>query len=829
MNDQNRNDPIGPDINHIQEKWLPVWDELRPFASGNKDDNRPKKYVLDMFPYPSGDLHMGHAEAYALGDVIARYWVQKGYNVMHPIGWDAFGLPAENAAIKRNLDPRAWTYDNIEIHKASMRRYACSFDWDRIIRTCDPIYYRWNQWLFLEFYKKGLAYRKNSMVNWCPSCQTVLANEQVVGGACERCDSVVTKKALTQWFFKVTDYADRLLDDLDTLEGNWPSKVLSMQRNWIGRSYGAEVDFQIEGRTESVTVYTTRPDTLYGATFMVVAVDSDLAAELVAGSTPEIRMQFQAYLDEVKKSNDIERLATDREKTGLDTGRFAINPANGDRIPVWVSDYVLADYGTGAIMAVPAHDQRDLDFAKTLGLKVQAVIDTGEADPVDTGIATTGEGVLVNSDVLNGLTKKAAISQMIQILEKEGRGKAAKNFRLRDWLISRQRYWGTPIPIVHCDSCGEVPVPQDQLPIELPSAEGLDLAPKGTSPLGGAEDWVNVPCPSCQKPAKRDTDTMDTFVDSSWYFLRFLSPNSTTEAFSQEEAKLWAPVDQYVGGVTHAILHLLYARFFTKVLKDLGYVEFSEPFTRLLNQGMVLMNGSAMSKSRGNLVKLGDQLDEHGADAVRLTMAFAGPPEDDIDWADVSPSGSAKFLARCWRLANDVSSPVGSDIGSGNLDVRRATHAFLRDFSVNIESFKFNVGVAKLMELVNVLRKAIDGSVGGSDPAVREGAENVAKALSLFSPFMAEEMWAMLGHKPTVALAGLPEADPALLVQTSITAVAQVDGKLRDTFELSVDASEEDLKKAADSSSAVQKAIEGREIVKIIIRAPKLINIVTKG
>ena len=819
----------GPDIFAIQEKWLPVWDELRPFASGNPEDKRPKKYVLDMFPYPSGDLHMGHAEAYALGDVIARYWIQKGYNVMHPIGWDAFGLPAENAAIKRKLDPRGWTYDNIEIHKASMRRYACSFDWDRIIRTCDPIYYRWNQWFFLEFYKRGLAYRKNSMVNWCPSCQTVLANEQVVAGACERCDSVVTKKALTQWFFKVTEYADRLLDDLETLEGNWPAKVLTMQRNWIGRSYGAEVDFQVVGKTEPITVYTTRPDTIFGATFMVVAADSDLAAELVSGSSAEVRMAFQAYLDEVKKSNDIERLATDREKTGLDSGRVAINPANGEEIPIWISDYVLADYGTGAIMAVPAHDQRDLDFARALGLPVKVVIDTGEDDPVQTGIPLLGEGVAVNSGALNGLNKADAIAKMTSILEQEGRGKAAKNFRLRDWLISRQRYWGTPIPIIHCDSCGEVPVPEDQLPIELPSAEGLDLAPKGTSPLGGAADWVNVSCPNCGKDAKRDTDTMDTFVDSSWYFLRYLSPNSETEAFSVSEAKQWAPVDQYVGGVTHAILHLLYARFFTKVLKDMGYVDFDEPFTRLLNQGMVLMNGSAMSKSRGNLVALGDQLAEHGADAVRLTMAFAGPPEDDIDWADVSPSGSGKFLARCWRAANDVSSAVGVDFSSGDKELRKVTHAFLRDFAANIEGFKFNVGVAKLMELINALRKAIDGKVGPADPAVREAAEVAAIGLSLFSPFMAEEMWEMLGHKPGVALAGLPEADPALLVQDTITAIAQVDGKLKDTFELSVDATEDDLKAAADNSRTVQKALEGREVVKVIIRAPKLINIVTKG
>ena len=819
---------ISYDIQAIQEKWLPIWDELRPFASGNPEDSRPKKYVLDMFPYPSGDLHMGHAEAYALGDVISRYWVQKGFNVMHPIGWDSFGLPAENAAIKRGLDPKGWTYDNIAQQRSSMRRYACSFDWDRVLVTSDPIYYRWNQWLFLQFYKKGLAYRKNSNVNWCPSCQTVLANEQVVQGLCERCDSVVTKKALTQWYFKVTDYADRLLDDLDTLEGNWPSKVLQMQRNWIGRSQGADVEFLIEGRQEPVTVFTTRPDTLFGATFMVVAADSSLAAELAQKADSETKAAFDAYLEKVKQSNDIERLATDRPKTGVFLGAYAINPVNDERLPIWASDYVLADYGHGAIMAVPAHDQRDFDFAKAMNLPVRMVVDTGEGDPAVTGQPTTGDGVLTNSGELNGLHKGEAIARMIELLASRGKGKAAKNFRLRDWLISRQRYWGTPIPIIHCANCGEVPVPEDQLPIELPSAEGLDLAPKGKSPLGGATDWVNVPCPNCGAPAQRDSDTMDTFVDSSWYFLRYLSPNSTTEAFPVEAAKEWAPVDQYVGGVTHAILHLLYARFFTKVLHDLGFVDFEEPFTRLLNQGMVLMNGSAMSKSRGNLVKLSDQLDEHGVDAIRLTMAFAGPPEDDIDWADVSPAGSAKFLARAWRIAKDVTSAPGVNVVAGNAELRKATHTFLRDFAPSIESFKFNVGVAKIMELVNALRKAIDGSVGGADPAVREGAEVVAKALSLFAPYTAEEMWSMLGHEPGVALAGLQEADSSLLVESSTVAVIQVDGKLRDKLEVSLEISEDELRELALSSENTKRAIGDRQIANVIVRAPKLVNIATK-
>ncbi len=808
------------DVQAIQEKWLPIWDDLKPFDSGKPGDTRPKKYVLDMFPYPSGDLHMGHAEAYALGDVIARYWAQKGFNVMHPIGWDSFGLPAENAAIKRGLDPKGWTYDNIAQQRASMRRYACSFDWDRVLVTSDSIYYRWNQWLFLEFYKRRLAYRKNSAVNWCPSCQTVLANEQVVQGLCERCDSVVTKKALTQWYFKVTDYADRLLDDLDTLEGNWPSKVLNMQRNWIGRSFGAEVSFEIEGSSEQIEVYTTRPDTLFGATFMVVAVDSALATALVENADSAIKSEFDAYLEKTKKSNDIERLATDREKTGVFTGRYAINPVNGEKLPIWASDYVLADYGTGAIMAVPAHDDRDREFAVKFNLPIVSVV----ADSED----THGDGPRINSGEFNGLERDAAGDAIVAKLAEQAKGKKAKNFRLRDWLISRQRYWGTPIPIIHCDACGEVPVPTDQLPVELPSAEGLDLKPKGSSPLGAAEDWVNVPCPTCGKPAKRDSDTMDTFVDSSWYFLRYLSPKSETEAFPIEAAKQWAPVDQYVGGVTHAILHLLYARFFTKVLNDIGMIDFNEPFTRLLNQGMVQMNGSAMSKSRGNLVRLSDQLEDHGVDAIRLTMAFAGPPEDDIDWADVSPAGSAKFLARAWRAASDVTSAVGVDFATGNKELRKATHTFLRDFGPLIENFKFNVGVAKVMELVNALRKSIDGEVGGADPAVREAAEAVAIGLSLFAPYTSEDMWSILGHKPGVALAGLPDADESLLVENSIVAIVQVDGKLRDKFEVATNISADELKEKALNSDAIKRAIGEKEIATVIVREPKLVSIATK-
>jgi leucyl-tRNA synthetase len=812
------------DFAYVQEKWLPIWDKLEPFKSGRADDARPKKYVLDMFPYPSGDLHMGHAEAYALGDVIARYWIQKGFNVMHPIGWDAFGLPAENAAIKRNEDPRIWTYENIATQKASMRRYACSFDWDRVFNTCDPEYYKWNQWLFTKLHERGLAYRKDSAVNWCPGCQTVLANEQVVAGLCERCDSAVTKKKLNQWYFKITDYADRLLDDMSELEGKWPDKVLMMQRNWIGRSQGADVQFNIEGRTEPVTIYTTRPDTLYGATFMVVAADSALAAELATGSAVE--GEFKAYLEKIKAASDIDRLATDRPKSGVDLKRFAINPVNGAKLPIWASDYVLADYGTGAIMAVPAHDQRDLDFAKAMGLPVQVVVETGEEDPNETGIATTGDGVLVNSGSLNGLKKAEAIAAITKQLEADKLGKSSRNYRLRDWLVSRQRYWGTPIPIVHCDKCGEVAVPDSELPLLLPDAKGLDLKPKGQSPLAAATEWVNTKCPKCGGAAMRDTDTMDTFVDSSWYYLRYPSSTNAAKPFNRAEIETWLPVDQYVGGVTHAILHLLYSRFFTKVLYDMKMLSFTEPFTRLLNQGMVVMDGSAMSKSRGNLVRLSDELENHGVDAIRLSMVFSGPPEDDVDWSDVSPSGSVKFLSRAWRLSGDVTSAPGADFAKGNLDLRKATHKALNDAAFAVESFRFNVAIARVMELVNATRKAIDSGCGAADPAVREATEAIAIMLSLVAPFTSEEMWERLGHKPAIATAGWPVVDPALLVADEVEAVIQINGKIKDRMTVSPSISDADFEAAALALPSIVAELAGATPKKVIARAPKLVNIV---
>jgi leucyl-tRNA synthetase len=813
----------GYDFNAMQAKWRPVWEKLDQFKARD-DGSAERRYALTMFSYPSGDLHMGHGEVFALHDVLARFWFQQGYDVLNPIGWDSFGLPAENAAIKRGQDPREWTYANIEQQKASMRRYACSFDWDRLLYTSDPDYYRWNQWLFLRFFERGLAYRKPSMVNWCPHDQTVLANEQVVQGRCERCDTPVTKKKLTQWYFRITEYADRLLDDMAQLEGRWHDKVLTMQRNWIGRSRGADVRFAIEDRDEPVTIYTTRPDTLYGATFFVVAADSELASELAAGTPAQA--EFEAYLEQVRRTSEIDRLSSEREKTGVFLHRYAINPVNGERLPIWAADYVLADYGHGAIMAVPAHDQRDLDFARTFDLPVRVVVETGDAHPGETGVATAGDGVLVNSGPLDGLRKEDAIERIVAVLRERGTGDGAVNYRLRDWLVSRQRYWGTPIPIIHCPVDGEVPVPDDQLPVTLPPTDGLDLQPKGTSPLGAASDWVNVECPRCGGPAQRDTDTMDTFVDSSWYFLRYCSPHRDDVPFDVDEVERWLPVDQYVGGITHAILHLLYARFFTKVLHDMGMVSFTEPFSRLLNQGMVVMNGSAMSKSRGNLVRLSDELTAHGVDAVRMTMVFAGPPEDDIDWADVSPTGSAKFLARAWRLAGDVTSEPGTDATRGDESLRRATARAVDEATRAVETMRFNVAVARCMELVNAARKAVDSGPGPADPAVREAVEAVAVMLSLFAPYTAEDMWERLGHRPSVALAGWPSVDQSLLAEDTATCVVQVAGKVRARLEVPVGIDEAALREQALADPAVVRALDGRGVRTVVVRAPKLVNIV---
>jgi leucyl-tRNA synthetase len=822
-NEQEQATGTAYDVHAVQQKWRQVWDGLDSFRAGSGPEGAEKRYALTMFPYPSGDLHMGHAEVMALHDVIARYWWQKGYDVLNPMGWDSFGLPAENAAIRNDEHPATYTYANIDTQYESFRNYAISFDWSRRFNTSDPEYYTWTQWLFLKFRERGLAYRKNSPVNWCPHDQTVLANEQVVDGHCERCGAEVTKRELTQWYFKITEYAQQLLDSLDDLEATWPARVVTAQRNWIGRSEGAHVDFAVEGH-DPIRVFTTRPDTLYGATFMVVAADAKLAGELV---TDEQRPAYEAYLEEVRKASDIDRLSTERPKSGVFLGVHATNPVTGEPIPIWASDYVLADYGTGAIMAVPAHDQRDLDFAKAFDLPVRTVVDTGEENPEATYVATTGDGTYVNSGPLDGLSDKAAgIRAIVERLEADGVGSGTVNFRLRDWLLSRQRYWGCPIPIIHCEKDGEVAVPYDQLPVLLPELRGADLKPKGVSPLAAAEDWVNVECPTCGGPAKRDSDTMDTFVDSSWYFLRYCSPHYTDGPFDEAAVREWAPADIYVGGVEHAVLHLLYARFFTKVLHDMGMVDFDEPFSAQMNQGQVINQGKKMSKSLGNGVNLGEQLDAYGVDAVRLTLVFAGPPEDDIDWADMSPGGSLRFLQRAWRLSGDVTSAPGTSPEAGDVELRRVTARTVHEADELLEGLRFNVMVARVMELVNATRKAIDSGCGPADPAVREAVEAVAVLLSLVAPYTAEEMWSRLGHEPTVARAGWPQVDPALLVEDSVVAVVQVQGKVKARLDVAPDISAADLEALALADPAVVRAVEGREVRRVIVREPALVNVV---
>ena len=739
------------------------------------------------------------------------------------------GLPAENAAIKNDTHPKEWTYKNIETQAESFKRYAIAADWSRRLHTSDPEYYKWTQRLFEQFYKKGLAYRKDSMVNWCPKDQTVLANEQVVNGACERCGTTVTKKSLNQWYFKITDYAQQLLDDMEQLEGKWPDRVLLMQRNWIGRSEGAEVRFEIEATedqpAESFTVFTTRPDTLYGATFIVVAADAAFAEQVVA---PEQKAALEQYREDIKALSDIDRQSSDREKTGVFTGRYAINPLTGAKLPVWASDYVLADYGTGAIMAVPAHDQRDLEFALKFDLPIVKVLDVkGAEDPATSGIAAAGDGVLINSGELTGLPKGEAIAKAIELVETAGTGEGKVIYRLRDWLLSRQRFWGTPIPVIHCEDCGEVLVPEDQLPVLLPdNLRGEQLAPKGQSPLAAADDWAIVPCPECGKKARRDSDTMDTFVDSSWYFLRYVSPNFDEGPFDPQAMSEWGAVDMYVGGVEHAILHLLYARFFTKVVRDLGLIKHDEPFKALMNQGQVLNGGKAMSKSLGNGVNLGEQLDKFGVDAIRTTMIFASPPEDDVDWADVSPAGSQKFLARAWRVAQDVTSEPGVDATTGDLELQKLIARTVHEVQGLLENGKFNVVVAKTMELVNATRKAIDSGAGAADPAVRKAAETIAILLSLYAPYTSEDMWHVLGYDTPVLTAGFPEVDPALLVDDTVTAIVQIKGKVKARLEVAKDISEQELQERALADATVQRSIGDAEIRKVIVRAPKLVNIV---
>jgi leucyl-tRNA synthetase len=812
------------DPNAIVDKWMAVWEKTHAFeASGLLDgeERTPRSYVVSMFPYPSGDLHMGHAEVYSISDAVARYLRMRGANVLNAIGWDSFGLPAENAALKRDLDPRDWTYANIETQAESFRRLGVSFDWRTRFHTSDPEYYRWNQWLFLRLFAAGLAYRKQAAVNWCPADQTVLANEQVIAGSCERCGTPVVQRPLTQWFFRTTAYAQRLLDDMAQLEGAWPPEVLAIQRNWIGRSAGAHVDFGITGRDEPVRVFTTRPDTLFGATFLVVAVDSPLADELCA---PGQRDALHAYRSRVATATEIERLATDRPKTGVFLGCHAVNPVNDEPLPVYAADYVLAGYGTGAIMAVPAHDQRDLDFARALGLPVRMVIDTGEPDPASSGVATTRDGHLVNSGDLDGLPVARAAAAVTARLGAAGAGEEAVTYRLRDWLLSRQRYWGTPIPIVHCGQCGLVPVPDEQLPVLLPES-GYQLRPEGgRSPLESAESWVAVDCPGCGGPARRDTDTMDTFVDSSWYFLRYPNPDYADGPFDPAGVARWLPVNEYIGGREHATGHLMYSRFITKALYDLGMVTFTEPFRRLTNQGQVVMNGRAMSKTLGNLVDLQEQIGRYGPDAVRVTMVFAGPPEDDIDWADVSPTGAVKWLARVWRLTRELPDRAA---GEPDPQVRRAVHRLIADATAAMDGRRLNVAIARLMELTNVLRRAADGGTGAADPAVREGVEALVRMLSCFAPFTAEEGWQRLGGDAPVSAAGWPEAEAALLVEESVTCVVQINGKVRERLEVPAAIGDDDLRALVLAADRVRGLLGDAAIDRVIVRPPRLVNIVS--
>jgi leucyl-tRNA synthetase len=799
----------------IEAKWLARWGD-----TSLRREGADKRYVLTMFSYPSGDLHMGHGEVYALADAEARYTYQRGFDVLFPIGWDSFGLPAENAAIKRGSDPSVWTYQNIETQAESYRRYGMAADWSTRLATSDPEYYRWTQWLFLRLFEKGLAYRKQSPVNWCPVDQTVLANEQVIAGHCERCGSLVTKRTLTQWYFKITDYAQRLLDDAEDLAGHWPDRVLTMQRNWIGRSEGAYVHFAVEGRSEPVTVFTTRPDTLHGATFFVVAADAPLAEELC---TPDRREAFEAYRQQVAALTEIERQSTERSKTGVFLGAYAVNPVNGSRMPIWAADYVLAGYGTGAIMAVPAHDQRDLDFARTFDLPVRVVVDTGEPDPAESGVAATGDGPHVQSADLDGLGKAAAVSAVIAQLETDGLGEGTVIYRLRDWLLSRQRYWGAPIPIVHCPDCGEVAVPDDQLPVLLPPTADVDLTPKGESPLATAHAWLHVDCPSCGGPATRDTDTMDTFVDSSWYFLRYCSPGLTTAPFDAQQVAQWLPTHIYIGGIEHAILHLLYSRFFTKALYDLGLIGFTEPFSAMLNQGQVINGGKAMSKSLGNGVQLGDEMAAHGVDAVRVTMLFASPPADDIDWADVSPAGSGKWLKRVWQLAGDAASGTGSAADRAvDPATDRAVAHLISETTEHMEGLRFNVAVARCMELTNLLRKAYDA---GHD--VRASVASLVTMIAPFAPYTADEAWERLGGDGLATRQPWPTVDPTLLVMSSVVCAVQVEGKVRARLDVDPAVGDEELRARALADPAVIRALAGRAVRTVVIRAPKLVNIVT--
>ncbi|MCL4515921.1 MAG: leucine--tRNA ligase [Firmicutes bacterium] len=826
----------------VEEKWQKKWEEEKPYEA--RSNQGQKYYCLEMFPYPSGRLHMGHVRNYSIGDVVARFHRMQGDNVIHPMGWDAFGLPAENAAIKHGIHPAEWTWQNIDHMRAQMKRLGLSYDWSREVASCAPEYYRWTQWFFLQLYKKGLAYKKKAAVNWCPSCATVLANEQVVDGRCERCDTEVTRTDLEQWFFKITDYADKLLANLEKLTG-WPDKVKIMQENWIGRSEGVEAFFKTENGLP-LPVFTTRPDTIYGVTYMVVAPEHPVVDELIKGTPNEAVVR--RFIAEVRAQDDITRTSTETEKKGIFSGAYAINPVNGAKIPIWLANYVLASYGTGAVMGVPAHDQRDFEFARKYGLPVVVVIQPldRELDAAAMREAYVDEGRLVRSGRFDGMENLAAIREIGRYMEEKGVGKRTVNYRLRDWLVSRQRYWGAPIPIVYCPECGTVPVPEKDLPVLLP--RDVEFTPHGESPLAKSESFVNTTCPHCGGPARRETDTMDTFVCSSWYFARYTDASNRDLPFAKAEADYWLPVDQYIGGVEHAILHLMYARFFTMVMHDLGLLETEEPFTNLLTQGMVLMEGSKMSKSRGNIVDPDEIVNTYGADTARLFILFAAPPERDLEWSEQGVEGSYRFLSRVWRLVADLEPRIGTapdDSRSGKVaqagtggdlprsarDLRRQTHLTIKKVSEDIsQRFNFNTAISSIMELVNAAylykdRVPVEEQVPG---VLRELVETLLLLLAPFAPHLTEELWHELGNARSIHGMPWPRYDPAALAAEEVTIVVQVNGKVRDRLTVPIEIDPEELKEMALGMEKVREFIGGKSVGNVVVVPKKLVNIVAR-
>ncbi len=815
---------------NVEEKWQQFWEESSAFRATRNED-KEKYYLLEMFPYPSGRIHMGHVRNYSIGDVIARFMRMRGRNVLHPMGWDAFGMPAENAAIQNKSHPGTWTYENIEYMRSQLKKLGFSYDWDREIATCHVGYYRWEQLIFLKMYEKGLAYKKNSFVNWCPKCETVLANEQVEDGVCWRCDSEVVQKELDQWFLRITDYAEELLDYTNKLPG-WPERVLTMQRNWIGKSSGCEIDFALEGGTGSVRVFTTRQDTLYGATFMSLAPEHPLAMELAASDKRE---EVAAFIDKVKRTDKQVRTAEDLEKEGVFTGSYCINPVTGQRMPIYLANFVLPEYGTGAVMAVPTHDQRDFEFAQKYGLPLQVVIQpVGESlDSATMTAAYTDEGVMVNSGPFDGLNSSESKEKIADYLEKEGFGKKTINYRLRDWGISRQRYWGNPIPIIYCDSCGAVPVPESDLPVVLPM--DAKFSGEGGNPLAKVSSFVSVACPKCGKPARRETDTMDTFVQSSWYFLRYCCPRFDQGPLDREETEYWMSVDQYIGGIEHAVLHLLYARFFTKVLRDMGYVNIDEPFVNLLTQGMVIKDGAKMSKSKGNVVDPDSLIKVYGADTARLFSLFASPPERDLEWSDQGVDGSFRFLNRVWKLVFEFA-PLVKNISAVNKSLtlsgesgklRRAIHKTIKKVTEDVEErFHFNTAIAAIMELVNSISSFESKKDPSCAPVLKEALEAVVLLLAPFVPHITEELWEGLGHEGGIGAASWPLYDANAIVEDELTIVVQVNGKLRGKVMVDAAATEEQVRSAALADEKVVAHMEGKTVRKIIYVPGKLLNIV---